>query len=269
MLFVTKASGEKEPFNIEKLTSSIQRAGIPEYLRNQVIEHIKTKLYSNISTYEIYRHITEFLSDSPHPYSRTKYSLKQAIMDFGPTGFPFEDYISEILKMEGYTTKVRQILSGKCITHEIDIVAQKNGVSSMVECKFHNNPGTKCHVHVSLYTKARFDDVKIGSNLFDAWLVTNTKITQEALDYAICNNMKVIAWDYPNKNNFRDIVEKYRLHPITILTSISKAQKKQLLDSHVVLAKDICQNPSSLDPLGLPHDKKNSIIAECQYVFGQ
>ena len=29
-------------------------------------------------------------------------NLKQAIMDLGPTGYPFEDYVSEILKAKGY-----------------------------------------------------------------------------------------------------------------------------------------------------------------------
>ena len=35
-----------------------------------------------------------------------------------------------------------------------------------------------------------------------------------------------------------------------------------------LLAKDICKNPSSLDILGLPDDKKNSILSECEFVYG-
>lgn len=197
MVNVVKATGEKEPFSEEKVLLSIQRAGIPKNLAPQVISHIKEKLYENIPTYEIYKHITEFLGKSESPYNRTRYSLKQAIMDLGPTGYPFEDYISEILKLEGYKTEIRQILQGKCISHEIDIIAEKNGIRSMIECKFHNMPGTKSQVHVSLYTKARFDDLKDKHNLQEAWLVTNTKITKDALSYALCSNMKVIAWDYP------------------------------------------------------------------------
>ena len=266
---VLKAGGSIEPFNEDKLRLSVQRAGISSDLRESVLTHVKSKLYDRIPTAEIYKHVTEFLENSPHPYARAKYSLKQAIMDLGPTGYPFEDYISEILKMEGYQTQVRQVLTGKCISHEIDLIVTKDNVSSMVECKFHNMPGTHSQVHVSLYTKARFDDIKEKHNLSGVWLVTNTKITPDALDYAICSSMKVIAWDYPENGSFRDLIEKYKLHPITMLTSLSQNQKQLLAGNHVVLAKDICKNPSSLDILGLPQDKKNSILSECQYVYGE
>lgn len=266
---VLKATGEIEPFNEEKLRLSIQRAGIPKELVENIVIHVKSKLYQNIPTSEIFKHVTEFLGNSSHPFSKAKYSLKQAIMDLGPTGYPFEDYISEILKMEGYETQVRQILTGKCISHEIDLIVAKNNVSSMVECKFHNMPGTRSQVHVSLYTKARFDDIKEKHNLTDVWLVTNTKITQDALNYAICNNMKVISWDYPENGSFRDLIEKYKLHPITMLTNLTQNQKQLLAVNHVVLAKDVCKNPASLDLLGLPDDKKNSILSECQFVYGE
>lgn len=265
---VLKATGAKEQFSEEKLRLSIRKAGISDNLSNEVVSHIQAKLYENIPTYEIYKHITEFLSNSPHPYTRTKYSLKQAIMDLGPTGYPFEDYVSEILKLEGYRTMTRQVLYGKCINHEIDIVAEKDSVRFMIECKFHNMPGNKSQVHVSLYTKARFDDIKEKNNLQEAWLVTNTKITQDALNYAICAGMKVLAWDYPESGGLRDLIEKYKLHPITMLTSISSAQKQMLAQNHVVLAKDVCSNPSSLEILGLPKDKVNAIVSECQFVYG-
>src|SRR3990167_559394 len=265
---VLKATGELQPFNEEKLRLSIQRAGIPDSLQNEVVSHIKSKLYENIPTSEIYKHVSEFLGKSPMPYSRAKYSLKQAIMDFGPTGFPFEDYVSELLKADGYQTKVMQILQGRCITHEIDVIAEKNNIKLMIECKFHGDPGIKCHVHVSLYSKARFDDIKEKNQLNDAWVITNTKLTDEALDYALCNNMKIIGWDYPKGQGLQDIIEKHKLYPITTLSNISNAQKQQLMNNHIVLARDICKNPSSFDILGLPKGKANSIVSECQFVYG-
>lgn len=268
MPYILKATGEKEQFDEDKVRLSIQRAGIPKELVENVVIHVKSKLYDHIPTREIYKHITEFLGNSSHPFSRTRYSLKQAIMDLGPTGYPFEDYISEMLKIQGYKTMVRQILHGSCINHEIDIVAEKNNVRSMIESKFHNSPGTRSQVHVSLYIKARFDDIKEKNNLSEVWLVTNTKITPDALRFAICSSMKVISWDYPQHNSFRDLIEEYKLHPITMLTSISSAQKQLLLENHVVLAKDVCKNPSALDILGLPEDKKNPILSECQFVYG-
>jgi hypothetical protein len=221
---VLKATGQLEPFSEKKLRLSIERVGIPETLQNTAVIQIKNKLYDNIPTSEIYNHVLEFLEKSSYHLSHTKYSLKQSIMDLGPTGYPFEDYVSEILKLEGYQTEIRQVLQGRCISHEIDIVATKNNLKSMIECKFHNVAGIKSQVHVPLYTKARFDDIKEKNNLTEVWLITNTRLSSDALSYALCSNIKVISWDYPERGSFRDLIEKHKLYPITISTNLSQTK---------------------------------------------
>ena len=265
LINVVKATGEKEPFSEDKLKVSIQRAGIPKSLQAQVITHVKEKLYENIPTSEVYHHITEFLEQTSSP-NRAKYSLKQAIMDLGPTGYPFEDFVAEILKKEGYTTQLRSVLSGRCVSHEIDVIAQKENKRVMIEAKFHNASGTRTDVHVALYTKARFDDIKEKYGLTEGWIVTNTKVTSDALAYALCENVKIISWSYPENESLRDLVEKYRLHPITVLTSLSQSQKQQLLENHTVLCKEITQNPTILDLLGIPQDKKKEVLTEIKLI---
>lgn len=266
MVNVIKATGEKEPFSEEKINLSIKRAGVPDSLHGQVLAHVKSKLYEDIPTSEIYNHILEFLGKSEHPFSKSLYSLKKAIMDLGPTGYPFEDFVSEILETKGYKTEVRQILQGKCVTHEIDVVMEKDGVKSMVEAKFHNGSGIKSDVQVTLYTKARFDDIKEKNNLSYAFVVTNTKVTTEALTYALCVEMKVISWNYPEGESLRDLIEKSRLLPITVLNSLSSSQKQQLLNEDTVLCKNICQNPRLLDTLNLPQDKKEKVLSEVNFI---
>lgn len=267
MIQVLKATGEIEPFSEEKIKNSIRRAGIPSQLQNQVLKHVESKLYDNIPTSEIYRHITEFLGQSPYPYSRAKYSLKEAIMALGPTGYPFEDFVAEILKVEGYQTQVRQILSGICINHEIDVVAQNGDKKIMVEAKFHNSFGTRTDVQDALYTKARFDDASGKNRLSEAWLVTNTKATEEATAYGACVEMKVISWSYPEGESLRDLIEKSRLFLITALTTLTQAQKQQLLEKHIVLCKDIYNNPSLLNILGLSEEAKRQVLAEVEFVL--
>jgi hypothetical protein len=265
---ILKASGKIEAFNEEKLRSSIRRVGIPDNLQNEAIGYVKGKLYDNIPTLEIYKYVMEFLQNSTYQLGHTKYSLRQAIMDLGPTGYPFEDYISEILKMEGHITQVRQIVRGKCISHEIDVIAEKDGARAMVECKFHNSPGIRSQCHVPMYTKARFDDTRDINNFSEVWLVTNTKITSDALSYALCSNMRILSWDYPDKGSFRDLIERHKLYPITSFRGLTQNQKQILAQNHTILAKDVCANPSSLDILGLPKDKKASILSECQSMNG-
>lgn len=266
MPLVIKATGAKEDFSEEKLLNSIRRAGISGDLQSQALADVKSKLYENIPTSEIYRHVTDFLAHSPNPYGKAKYSLKQAIMELGPTGYPFEDFIAEIFKTKGYSTKIRSILAGKCITHEIDVIAEKDGKRTMIEAKFHNMPGTKTDVHVALYTKARFDDIKENNNLHQVWLVTNTKITSDAISYAYCSGMSVVSWDYPAGKSLRDLIEESNLSPITSLISLSQSQKQQLLKKGIVFSKNIIDNQNSLYELHLPQEKVQSIIEEAKFL---
>lgn len=266
MVSVIKASGQRELFSEEKLRYSIHRAGIPLQLQESVTAHVKSRLYENIPTREIYHHITEFLGQSEKPFTRAKYSLKQAIMSLGPTGYPFEDFVAELLKTRGYATQVRSTLPGGCIHHEIDVIAQKQDQKIMVEAKFHNIPGRKTTVHVALYTKARFDDIKNKNNISQVWLITNTKITIDVIAYAGCVGMKVISWDYPSQESLRDIIEKSGLWPLTALSSLSQNQKQQLLENRIVFSKQICDSPSCLTTLNLSHEKQNHVISEAQYV---
>ncbi len=269
MVNVIKATGEIEPFSKEKLAASIKRAGIPENLEDKVLNHVEDKLYENIPTSEVYSHITEFLGET-HTPSKIKYSLKHAIMSLGPTGYPFEDYVSELLKKMGYTTETRSLLKGRCVTHEVDVVAQKDHPFAriMVEAKFHNTPGTRTDVHVALYTKARFDDVKEKHNLTEGMIVTNTKVTTDALSYALCSGMKVLGWSYPQEESIRDLIEKYSLWPITFLSQISLPQIQTLVENHIVLLSDVIEKPESLDILALDPQVKKKVLEEAKRILG-
>lgn len=262
MVHVLKADRSNEPFSEQKVLDSINRAHIPHSLRGQVLTHVKGKLYDGISTNEIYHHILEYLDTTPKPYIKTRYSLKEAIMQLGPTGYPFEDFISKLLQSEGYTTQVRQILRGRCVTHEIDVIAQKDGKKIMLEAKFHNSPGARSEIHVALYTQARFEDIRLTNHIDEAWLVTNTKTTIDANLYANCAGMRILSWDYPTGSGLRELIENSRLHPITMLTTLSSSQKMTLLENHAVLCKDIQTNPNILDNLYLSKQDRDILMAE-------
>lgn len=266
MVTVIKANGLKEQFDENKLMASIKRAHIPEPLQDEALNHIRSKLYEGISTGEIYQHIIEFLDQSEHPYIKSRYSLKEAIMMLGPTGYPFEDFVARILEAAGYTTQVRQVLSGKCVSHEVDVIAEKNGETAMIEVKFHNNPGIRSEVQVALYTHARFQDVKDRNNLQKAWIVTNTKTTIDVNTYAACVGMRVISWSYPEGESLRDLIEKSGLHPVTMLTSLSQSNKMKLLENHIVLCKEIQENHAVLDVLPLSKEDREKTLAEVEVI---
>ncbi len=268
MINVVKATGEIEPFSESKLRSSIKRAGVPDNQADQLIEYIKSNLYDNIHTSQIYKYIEDFFKKN-NSYARSRYSLKQALMDLGPTGYPFEDYVADILENEGYKTKVGQVIQGKCITHEIDVIAEKDSKKVIIEAKFHNAAGIKTDCHVAMYTKARFDDLSKINGFSEAWIITNTKVTKDALNFALCSNMKVIGWNYPNGNSLREKIEHSKLFPITALTTLSQNQKQQLMQEHIIMCKDLIKNLNVLDSLSFQKNRKEKVLEEARFICSE
>ncbi|MBI4130823.1 restriction endonuclease [Candidatus Roizmanbacteria bacterium] len=244
MVKVQKASGEMEDFSEDKVRDSLKRAGADEQLINDIVVHVKEELYEGMPTEKIYEHIFEILRGrSSHLVAR--YNLKRAIMELGPTGYPFEKFLAGVLKSYGYDVTTDQIARGKCVSHEIDVIAEKDGKKIMIECKFHNHVGTKSKIRDVLYTYARFLDVREQGKFDEAWLVTNTKVTSDVIDYAQCQGMRIISWNYPKNMSLRTMIEQSNLHPITALDSLTPDKIQALLAEGVVFARDLKENSKS------------------------
>src|SRR3970040_2498596 len=108
-VIITKASGEKEPFTKNKLRQSLLRAGATEALADQIVQEIQKSLTEGMSTKLIYKRAHKLLSKSSRPIAG-RYHLKSGIMELGPSGFPFETYLSEILKHQSYQVQVGKIV---------------------------------------------------------------------------------------------------------------------------------------------------------------
>src|SRR3989344_7349355 len=144
-ILIKKASGELEPFSEHKLHRSLERVGALPDVIEKIVSHIVGELKDGTSTHDIYKYAFSQLSKYNRPQA-AKYSLKRAIMELGPTGHPFEKLIGELLKTKGFSTQVGVVVRGICVSHEVDIVAEKENRHIMVECKFHNQQGTKSDV---------------------------------------------------------------------------------------------------------------------------
>lgn len=244
--FIKKASGHAEIFSKDKIRSSFIRSGVSKNLADETARLIEKRLKPTTSSEELYRHAHKYLLEK-RPEAAARYSLKRAIMQLGPAGYIFERYMARIFEKYGYTTKVGQIIKGYCVNHEIDVVALKKGRHYMIECKYHNRPGTRSDVKVALYTYGRFLDVEKmwrsirgHRDLFhQPWLVTNTRCTSEAIKYARCVNLRIVAWRYPPSRGLEYFIEKKRLYPVTILPSLSISAARRLSVGGVLLAEDV------------------------------
>ena len=268
-VIVTKASGDKEPFQERKLHQSLVRAGASTALAETIVKEIVTNLAEGMSTKYIYKTAHNLLSKTARPIAG-RYHLKTGIMELGPSGFPFEKYISEILAQQGYSVKVGKIVNGKCVTHEIDVIAEKNDEHFMVECKYHNSPGMVCDVKIPLYIQARFIDVETnwksmqghGSKFHQGWVVTNTRFTSDAVTYGTCVGLKLVSLDFPQQGSLREMIEETGLYPLTCLTSLTQEEKQYLLEKKIVLCKEVCSNPKFLSDQNIPVDRIKEILKE-------
>ncbi len=271
LIKIIKANGEKVPFDVEKLKTSLKRAGATEKIVEQITTEISNSLFEGMHTKEIYKKAFALLKKGDRSQA-ARYHLKKGIQQLGPSGFPFEKYLSEILKSEGYKVKTGQIIAGQCVSHEIDVIAEKDNNHFMIECKFHSQSGRKCNVKIPLYIHSRFLDVekkwkkKKGhdSKFHQGWVATNSKFTSDAIQYGKCTGMYLLSWNYPSKGSLKERIDASGLHPVTCLTTLTKREKQALLDKMIVLCMDLCNNEKILPGIGLSESRVQKVMKEAK-----
>lgn len=263
-ILIIKQDGTEEVFDADKLRKSLRHSGASDKDVEKVVGEIKTEIKDGMTTDFIYKHAFEHLERTEKPVA-ARYSMKRAVMELGPSGYPFEDFIAEIFRAKGYAAEVGVMINGACVEHEVDIIAKKDGLIIGAEVKFHNQLGIRSDLKVALYVRARFEDIRKGKNQIDEdWLITNTKFTGNAIKYGECVGMKMVAWNYPKDCNLHDLINETGIQPITALTTLSNADKMKLIEHKVTLCKNIEKNEEILNSLGINKEKIKNIMKESQ-----
>ncbi len=277
-IFIRKENGSKEEFRTEKLKSSLMKAGADDHVASSVVKSIVHQISEHKiiepTASDIYKKAFHELKERARP-AAIRYSLRRSLMEFGPTGFPFEVYVTELFKARGYEALTGQVVLGVCVPHEVDVVAWNKEQLVMVEVKYHNEPAGKTDLKVALYVKARYDDIR--GNVYDyggqarslgeGWLLTNTKFTETAIKYGECNNLKMMSWDYPTTGNLHDLIEETKLHPVSALTSLTAAEKHLLIQNKLILCKTIYNSKDRLKELGFTDDKIFKVLEEISSIM--
>jgi hypothetical protein len=267
---IVKKSGESILYDPAKLINSLERSGAGSDDIRFILNEVEKELYDGITTRKIYRKAYALLKRVSSG-AAGRYRLKEAIMELGPTGFPFEKFVGELFRYQGYQVQTGEIVQGKCVSHEVDVIAEKENEVLMLECKFHAMAGRKSDVKVSLYIHSRFEDIRnkrkvdpenTGNRSFRGGLVTNTKFTGDAIDFGNCAGLKMISWDFPGSGSLKNRIDISGLFPITCLFSLRKLEKKQLIDRGVVMCRELCEKPELINNLGVTHVRFKRILQE-------
>lgn len=267
---IVKADGTVEPWDSRKLEGSLRRAGASDASIARITQIIEASILPNAPSNEIYRRAFTLLRSEARS-TAARYSLRRALFEFGPSGHPFEDYIAQLFKAEGWTVEPRRVISGKCVPHEVDVYATKNGEYMAAELKYHNDPGYKTDIKVALYVKARLDDIWAGDEqvkrtcpVDHGYLITNTKFTSQAVQFATCAGLTLLGWSYPRENSLYDRIVATGLYPITALTTLRRSEKRLLIDQGIVTADQVREHRDVLREIAIPPERIGRIVAEIQ-----
>jgi hypothetical protein len=272
---VIKRNGEKAFFDAEKLKQALQNAGAGISKQEKIVKLVESKIYDGITTKKIYQIAFDLLKRESLRIAG-RYRLKNAIMELGPTGFPFEIFVGKLLETMGYQVETGVFVQGKCVQHEVDVVARKPGEMLMIECKFHGDNRTKSSVQVPLYIQSRFLDVKaaweeqFGKDInYRGGVVTNTRFSEDAEKYGNCAGLLVISWDYPGEFGLKNMIDKSGLHPVTSLISLTKKEKQYLIEKGIVLCSQLWENKQLLYDLKKSEFQINKIIREAENLIAE
>lgn len=274
---IVKHSGAIVDFNHSKLKQSLLKSGATPFVVDNVLQLIEKGVYEGISTKQIYKMAFGLLKKASNSHA-ARYNLREAIRLLGPAGFFFEKFIARLFASEHYETKVNVILQGKCVSHEIDVVLRKSDLITMIECKFHVGREAATDVKVPMYILSRFNDLKEkkheifsrNDTISKCWIVTNNRFTTDAIDFAKCSDLSLMCWDYPTTNNLKTKIDNRQLYPITCLTTLTLAEKEKLLILDVILVREIINNRTDLEKIGLSPNRIKNVIKEaselCRFI---
>lgn len=241
---VIKRTGETELFDPNKLCSSIIKAGGSENLTQQVCGIVSDSIDSGMSTEKIFTLTRRYLMEFD-PGLAAVYSLDRGLSALGPSGFIFEQYVSAMFTEMGYKSSTSHYIPGEVVEHEIDVVAEKGNLVYIVEAKYKNDFRSKTHINQVMYADARIEDIRRKAQQegdtreYYMWVVTNTRFTDNAINYVSKREVQLMGWDYPKFINLKKIAYEKKLWPITVLPSITKSVLKQCAREDIILVRHL------------------------------
>ncbi|PIR83252.1 ATPase [Candidatus Kaiserbacteria bacterium CG10_big_fil_rev_8_21_14_0_10_56_12] len=266
---IIKADGSSEVFDPACLVRSLRRAGAGAHTAERIAEVITAGVKPGSSSRAVYTRAFALLRKEARPVA-ARYALRRALFELGPSGHPFEDFVSHLYSAEGWHVETRKIIQGHCVPHEVDFYAtNKDGTEHIAaELKYHNDPGYKTDLKAALYVKSRFDDIfqcdpTVRSCPIErGLLVTNTKFTTEAIAYAECVGVELLGWGYPVGNSLFMHMSRALVYPITSLTGMTRAEKNMLIAEGTISVDQILHDRRRLNVLRLAPDQVGDLLAE-------
>ena len=101
------------------------------------------------------------------------------------------------------------------------------------------------------------------------WVFTNTKFTENAIQYAKCRNLKLTGWRYPKEGGLESLIAENGLYPVTVLPSVDRFTREQFAKANMMLAQDIAPYTAGmlLKEFGISEKRGVKIVREAQEII--
>ena len=270
-VFVTKADGSKQLFDREKVAKTCLRMGADRRIAFEVADEVEARLYDGIPTRKVLQLIFRLLRKHK-PAIRHFLDLKKglSLMNSKPE---FEKFVQVLLVHHGFEVSPNRILKGKCVGHEVDAIARKDGVTYFVEAKHHSNYHTPTGLDESRIARAVLEDVAEGFALGKsdvkidrAMIVTNTRYSEHSRRYGKCRNILQIGWSSPKTLGLQNMIEEKKLYPLSCIKGLNSETKMKLVNSGIVLIKQLLEEePSKLaEETGISRETLKKVIEKAE-----
>ena len=259
--YIQKKSKKFEAFNEKKYLKSLRQSGLTKTQQDKIFNEVSENINDYFSTTLLHQKTYKAILRCSRVFA-ANYDIKRSIYNLGPTGYPFEILCSEILKAKGFVTKVSVVKRGKFVKHEVDVVARRNDFSLFCECKYHSRKFHKNDIKIPLYVHSRYLDIKEAHpyDEFSYAVMSNTQFSKDAINYAKGVGLHLYSMNYPKRNTFIDIIQKYKVYPITVLKSMRVRDRKLLFEKGIVVVKQVTR--SCLEEIHLPENQITKILQE-------
>jgi hypothetical protein len=244
---ITKSDGSRQVFQKEKVLDTCLRMGATREVAEHVTDRVEQEIYNGIESKRILSMIFRQLGRY-HPSVKHHIDLRKALALMDPKP-DFEQYVRLLLEGQGYQVTPNTIIRGKCVEHEIDAIAKKDGRTYIVEVKHHSNHHTLSGLDVDRISRAIFEDISEGfelgmnsTRLERAMIICNAKLSDHAKRYAECRGIEHMGWRYPQNRGIDAIIEGKKLYPITYLKNLDSTSMRKLTSRGVLLLTQLVES---------------------------
>lgn len=272
-MHIRKSTGELVPYNPNKIRKTLRRAGANKNIIDRLLTHIEQHVYDGMTTKELYAAVNRELKKNALHIAQ-RYNLRSALLRLGPAGFKFEKYVASILRSYGFEAITPELeMRGRCVRHEIDVVATKDGTCAMIEAKFRNNFGDSVNLKDTMATWSRFTDLVDGADegtcrRFDeVWVMTNGRFSDRALRFGLCKGMRMVGWN-TKEHSLAKMVDHASLYPVTALGHLRQWELDRLANKGLMLCREVADyGPERIaTTLDVSRSRASRIFKECRAI---